>query len=988
MLARPLFWALPSSVEPMRALSILPSRFLSTLASQASSSVPRASTSPFLAIPKAAQINTNNDGAPLYAPMMDAHAAAGVLGDVLKRGIGLGEVVCLGQNEIHGLMEMCWKEGSRDERVREALFAHANEVTRRFFGNKVFYRGLIEFSNVCQNDCLYCGIRKNQPNVERYTISKKQLLSIALWAHDNGYGSVMLQSGELNHPARMKYLTDVITAIRRETVLTNLEKEKRHRRHSNQAEDPAIDELIEEVRSESFIGSDPRFKDKGIGIALSVGELSEADYRRLHEAGGHRYLLRIESSNPELYSKIHPPTQPFAKRLACLRLLKKVGFQVGSGVMIGIPGQTLEDLARDIVFFRDEDIDMVGMGPYITQEDTPVADMWQAQYGHVDKKEHMAEMFDLTTVLISICRITMGNINIAATTALQAINANGREVALRRGANVLMPILTPTQFRENYQLYEGKPCITDTAEQCKECLNFRLKSIGKEAAKAVWGDPPHFYQHVRSHHTLARRSFSSKPSPAAPKSPGASELPRINIGFFGAMNAGKSTLMNKLTRSNLSIVDATPGTTADTKITLMELHDIGPTKLFDTAGIDERGELGEKKRRKTISVLKESDIALLVVDPLQKLSPTEPTLASPDALQWERYLIEMGEKRHKEVSIVFNIKEQEGATQGWTRRQIEDGVVRLLEMLDPSSMHRVLCLDLGAPEASDRLVKFIQSSPAHGSMYHDDLPCVPESYLTADSVFFLNIPMDAETPAGRLLRPQAMVQESIIRHYGTTVAYRMDLAKARSSDPAEVQEEKSRFLKMLNMVLQQTAGPKLLITDSQAMDIVHPWTLDPVTNRPLIDITTFSIALLHRQSGGQLPTFVEGLERFKHIKQGDRVLVAEGCNHNRITQLCNDIATVQLPGHIRAQGGASIAVDHAFGREFPDIEDQSDKGLGAYSLVIHCGGCYIDKQKVQARVDDLREMGVPVTNFGLLLSYVAAPEAVDRALQPWGLTSV
>ncbi|GBG78899.1 hypothetical protein CBR_g28613 [Chara braunii] len=180
----------------------------------------------------------------------------------------------------------------------------------------------------------------------------------------------------------------------------------------------------------------------------------------------------------------------------------------------------------------------------------------------------------------------------------------------------------------------------------------------------------------------------------------------------------------------------------------------------------------------------------------------------------------------------------------------------------------------------------------------------------------------------------------------------------------------------------QHEGPKLLVTDSQAMDIVHPWTLDRSTGKPIIDITTFSIALIQRQTDGRLGLLVKGLEAYKSLRPGDRVLVAEACNHNRITELCNDIATVQIPQQISKENPkGGVIIDHAFGREFPDLDGVD--GLRQYQLAIHCGGCMVDRQKILARITDLEEAGVPVTNFGLVLSYAAAPEAFARVLEPY-----
>jgi hypothetical protein len=167
----------------------------------------------------------------------------------------------------------------------------------------------------------------------------------------------------------------------------------------------------------------------------------------------------------------------------------------------------------------------------------------------------------------------------------------------------------------------------------------------------------------------------------------------------------------------------------------------------------------------------------------------------------------------------------------------------------------------------------------------------------------------------------------------------------------------------------------------QAVDIVHPWTLDAATSRPLLPFTTFSICMIHRQSGGRLPLFVKGMEALPAIKAGDRILVAEACNHNRITDACNDIGMVQIPNGIQARCG-KLEIDHAFGREYPELEGGQ---LGKYKLAVHCGGCMIDGQKMRARLTDMERAGVPVTNYGLLLSYLHSPDALKRAMEPWGV---
>jgi biotin synthase len=208
-----------------------------------------------------------------------------------------------------------------------------------------------------------------------------------------------------------------------------------------------------------------------LGITLSLGEQTEDVYRAWFDAGAHRYLLRVETTNRELYRALHPVTHDFDARIECLQRLRRVGYQVGTGVMIGLPGQTTEDLANDIAFFRDHDIDMIGMGPYVLHSDTPLADVLDS----IDPETQL----ELGLKMIAVTRLVLRDVNIAATTALQALNPVGREMGLQAGANIIMPNLTDTQYRESYQLYEGKPCMDEDSSMCRGCLQRRVAGIGE-----------------------------------------------------------------------------------------------------------------------------------------------------------------------------------------------------------------------------------------------------------------------------------------------------------------------------------------------------------------------------------------------------------------------------------------------------------------------------------------------------------------------------
>ena len=327
---------------------------------------------------------------------------------------------------------------------RDTILTRAYKVRNEVVGNKVFFRGLIEFSNICSKDCLYCGIRKSNKNVIRYDISDEEILDACRFAWENNFGSVVLQSGEV-------YSDDFIKRV---------------------------DQLLKKIK---------QFSNNELGITLSCGEQTKETYRRWFESGAHRYLLRIESSNRELYYKIHPRTKKhsFEKRLESLEFLKEMGYQVGSGVMIGLPFQTFDNLADDLLFLKRIDIDMCGMGPYIEHENTPL-------FNFRNQIMSKQERFDLTMNMIAVLRLLMPDINIAASTALDAINENGRERALLAGANIIMPNLTPRRYREEYFLYENKP--VGTGDLKKDFQNFEMNviSAGCEVGYNLWGDSEHF----------------------------------------------------------------------------------------------------------------------------------------------------------------------------------------------------------------------------------------------------------------------------------------------------------------------------------------------------------------------------------------------------------------------------------------------------------------------------------------------------------------
>jgi biotin synthase len=331
---------------------------------------------------------------------------------------------------------------------RTLLFKKSSEIKERYIGNKVWFRGLIEFSNICGKDCLYCGIRKGNKNLDRYSLSDVEILAAARFAHVHRYGSIALQSGEIESP----FVTD------------------------------RIDYLLHKIKELS---------DGKLGVTLSVGEQEPEVYKRWYDAGAHRYLLRVETTSQELYNKIHPndSKHSFQRRLECLKNLQDIGYQTGTGVMIGLPFQTIDDLAGDLLFMKEFNIDMCGMGPYIEHASTPLIE-------YSGQLLPLKERFDLTLRMIAIIRIMMMDINIVAATALQAIDPVGREKAVKIGANILMPNITPGKYRDSYKLYDNKPCTDDSAEDCQSCLEARVSLADAEVVYGEWGDSKHYTERI------------------------------------------------------------------------------------------------------------------------------------------------------------------------------------------------------------------------------------------------------------------------------------------------------------------------------------------------------------------------------------------------------------------------------------------------------------------------------------------------------------
>jgi biotin synthase len=327
-----------------------------------------------------------------------------------------------------------------DQAALEQLWALADQIRRLHVGDEVHLRGLIECSNHCRRRCLYCGIRADNASLGRYRMTRQEILDCAAQAVDFGYGTVLIQAGE-----------------------------------DPQLDGPWVAELVSTIKATT-----------PLAVTLSLGERDEADYLLWRQAGADRYLLRLETSNRELYERIHPPLAGHrSDRPAILRRLRRLGYEIGSGVMVGIPGQSYDDLADDLELFAHLDLDMIGIGPFLPHPETPLG------RGECPPAADQAPNTELMTYkMVALARLACPRANIPSTTALATLNlAQGRELGLQRGANVVMPNLTPTRYRAMYEIYPAKACIQETAEQCHGCLRRRIEALGRKVGQGR-GDSP------------------------------------------------------------------------------------------------------------------------------------------------------------------------------------------------------------------------------------------------------------------------------------------------------------------------------------------------------------------------------------------------------------------------------------------------------------------------------------------------------------------
>lgn len=328
-----------------------------------------------------------------------------------------------------------------DQAETEQLFMRSENVKSESIGRYTYLRGLIELSNICRKDCLYCGIRCSNKNTERYTLTDSEVIECAIKAYESNYGSIVIQAGENQS---------------KEFILK-------------------IERLLKTIK---------KLTNNSLAITLSLGEQTHETLSRWRDAGAERYLLRIETSSEELFRKIHPDNElhSFDTRIKAIESLRELSYQLGSGVMIGLPFQTVQDLAHDLIWLRDMDIDMCGMGPYLEHKETPL-------YEFKDKLKSLEWRKTMTLKMIASLRILMPTINIAATTALQSIDPAAREKAMRIGANVVMPNLTPKSARSSYKLYENKP--TDETK-----LFDMIENAGDKVCFGVSGTSKHYRSRI------------------------------------------------------------------------------------------------------------------------------------------------------------------------------------------------------------------------------------------------------------------------------------------------------------------------------------------------------------------------------------------------------------------------------------------------------------------------------------------------------------
>lgn len=310
------------------------------------------------------------------------------------------------------------------------VYARADDVRQAVLGSDVHLRGLIEFSNICRNDCLYCGIRRGNKGVKRYRMDDDELVETARRAVGIGFQTIVLQSGEDLH-----YDADRMCRI------------------------------IE------------RIKAMDVALTLSIGEREYSEYRAFRNAGADRYLMRIETTDVDLYHRLNPGMS-WQHRHECLMMIGELGYELGSGIMVGLPGQSVESIAGDLLYLKEIGVDMAGIGPFIPHPGTPLAD-------------EQGGTLEMALRTMAVMRLLMPDINIPATTAMESLHPQGRIMALQAGANVVMPNVTEGEYRRLYELYPGKICVNDTPVHCRTCIGLKIQSIGRTIGQGRGGHISH-----------------------------------------------------------------------------------------------------------------------------------------------------------------------------------------------------------------------------------------------------------------------------------------------------------------------------------------------------------------------------------------------------------------------------------------------------------------------------------------------------------------
>jgi biotin synthase len=342
--------------------------------------------------------------------------------------------------ELNKVDLLGWLRESRVSRLRE-LYEWADTVRKEHVGDAVHLRGLIEVSSYCARQCMYCGLRQGNRGLPRYRMAREEILDCAREAERLGYGTVVMQAGE-DDLLTVEWIAEIVGWIKRETALA---------------------------------------------ITLSLGERQYDELRMWRAAGADRYLLRFETSDEKLFRVIHPQRFPGTPdRLTLLRQLKSLGYEAGGGVMVGIPGQSFESLAEDILTFRALDLDMIGIGPYIAHADTPLGS--GALHPPIALSEQAPSSAEMVYKMIALTRIICPDANIPSTTALATIDkVGGRKQGLQSGANVVMPNLTPVKYRRLYQIYPDKACIDEGPADCNQCLRGQIHSLGRFTGEGQGG---------------------------------------------------------------------------------------------------------------------------------------------------------------------------------------------------------------------------------------------------------------------------------------------------------------------------------------------------------------------------------------------------------------------------------------------------------------------------------------------------------------------